>query len=611
MRLSCSWIRRRIVLGAAFVAALGTPSLAQQSNFTFSYVLAANQNTVPVQPGGIIAFPATPLNSVSQAVLNITNTGGPQQVQNVAISSGSAFSLQGLPAFPTLVNTQQTLQVLIRYQPSGASTDTGQIQVSLGQQGTQVTFSLQGTLSAAKLAYQLTENGQTAPVTPGSAITLPDSNVGQSSSATLTVQNTGNLSTTIGSIILNGQDFTDSGTPVLPATLGPNASFTFKITFTPTQAAVEQASLAIGSDAFTLTGRGLGANLAFAYSVGGTTVTLGTGDSVVFTPATVTQSESAHFTVSNTGTVASSVFNIGIVEANSPFSVSGLPPLPLSIAPNGQASFTITFAPATVGFTSGTLRVGNTTIGLIGSGTAPPALPAYTFSGPTGDVAAMSQPSVGLKLTKPYPAAVAGTLTITISSNLTVDPAVQFSTGGRTVTFVIPANTTDATFAGQGPQIQLQAGTLASTITLTPTFATQAGGVDLTPASPATLQFSVAGAAPTLISAQVGSTTTNSFVLTLVGFTTTRSLTTMAVQFTAAPGFTISTAPVNIDVSHVAAAWFAGTASVAFGGQFQVTVPFTLTGTVATPQTLIGSLASVTATIANSSGTSNSVRANF
>jgi len=574
-------------------------------------VLAVNQNTVPVQPGGIIAFPATPLNSVSQAALNITNTGGPAEVQNVSISSGSAFSLQGLPAFPFLVNTQQTLQVLIRYQPSGASTDTGQIQVSLGQQGAQITFGLQGTLSAAKLVYQLTENGQTATVTPGSAITLPDTNVGQSSSANLTVENTGNSSTTIGSIILNGQNFALSGTPVLPDTLGPNASFTFKITFTPTQAAVVQASLAIGSDSFTLTGRGLGANLAFAYTMAGTTATLGTGDSVVFTPAMVTQSESAQFTISNTGTVAANIFNIGIVQASSPFSVSGLPPLPVNIAPNAQASFTITFAPTTVGFTTGTLQVGNTTIGLIGSGTAPPALPAYTFSGPTGDVAAMSQPSVGLKLSKPYPAAVSGTLTITISSDLTVDPAVQFSTGGRTITFVIPANTTEAIFAGQGPQIQLQTGTVESTITLTPTFATQAGGINLTPASPATLQFSVAGAAPTLISVQVGSTTSNSFVLTLVGFTTTRSLTTIAVQFTAAAGFKISATPVNIDLSHVATAWFVSTASVAFGGQFQVTVPFTLNGTVATGQTLIGSLAGVTATIANSTGTSNSVQANF
>src|SRR5580698_4292386 len=121
----------RLSHGALLLAALATPCLAQ-SNFTFNYVLAANQNSVPLQSGGSITFPATALNSVSQAALNITNTGGPAQVENIAIS-GSAFSLQGLPALPTLVNTQQTLQVLIRYQPSGASTDSGQIQVSLGQ----------------------------------------------------------------------------------------------------------------------------------------------------------------------------------------------------------------------------------------------------------------------------------------------------------------------------------------------------------------------------------------------------------------------------------------------------------------------------------------------
>ncbi len=603
-------ISRRTGRGAILLAALATQAAAQQTNFTFSYVLASNQNVVPLQPGGNIVFPATPLNSVSQAALDITNIGGPQQVQNVSIS-GNAFSLQGLPAFPTLVNAQQTLQVLIRYQPSGAATDTGQVTVSLGTQGTQVTFALQGTLSAAKLVYQLTENGQTAPVTPGSTISFPDTNLGQSNSVTLTVENTGNLSTTIGSIAVSGQDFTVSGTPLLPDTLGQNAGFTLKLTFSPTQAAAEQATLAIGADSFTLTGRGLGATLAFAYTMAGATVTLATGDSVVFTPATVTQSESATFVISNTGTITAHVFNIGIVQTNSPFSVSGLPALPLNIAPNGQASFTIAFAPTTVGFTTGTLQVGNTTVGLIGSGTAPPALPAYQFSAASGNVAALSQPSLGLALSKPYPAALSGTLTITIASDLPADPAVQFSTGGRTVAFTIPANGTAAIFAGQGPQIQLQTGTVASTITLTPTFATQAGDIDLTPSSPSSLQLTVTAAAPSIISAQVGSVSGNGFVLTVVGYSTTRSLAAMAVAFTAAAGFHISTAPVNIDLSNVAAAYFDSTASVAFGGQFQVTVPFTLSGTVATGQTLTGGIATISTTISNSTGTSSAIETNF
>jgi hypothetical protein len=223
----------------------------------------------------------------------------------------------------------------------------------------------------------------------------------------------------------------------------------------------------------------------------------------------------------------------------------------------------------------------------------------------------MSQPSVSLKLANPYPVAVAGTLLLTVGGNLPSDPSVQFSSGGRSVTFVIPANGTNAIFTDQGEQIQLQTGTVASTITLTPSFATQAGGVDLTPKSPTSLKFTVASAAPTLVAAVAGSETTGSFILTVTGFSTTRTLNTLTVQFAAAAGFTIPTTPFNIDLHAAAAVWFQSSASLAFGGQFTVTVPFTLHGTVSATQTLLGSLTSVSATLSNESGTSNTVTANL
>jgi hypothetical protein len=72
--------------------------------------------------------------------------------------------------------------------------------------------------------------------------------------------------------------------------------------------------------------------------------------------------------------------------------------------------------------------------------------------------------------------------------------------------------------------------------------------------------------------------------------------------------FTVPTTPFNIDVSQAAKVWFGSTASVAFGGQFTVTIPFTLQGTVATNQTLLQSIASVTVTIANGTGTSTSLQ---
>src|ERR1700722_5145817 len=44
-------------------------------SFVLSYILQTNQNTVALQPGGTIAFPATPVGTTAQAGFNLTNTG--------------------------------------------------------------------------------------------------------------------------------------------------------------------------------------------------------------------------------------------------------------------------------------------------------------------------------------------------------------------------------------------------------------------------------------------------------------------------------------------------------------------------------------------------------
>jgi len=580
----------------------------QQATFTYSYISPTILNPVPLKSGDTIQFPQTPINGVAQASLNITNSSPLPGVVTGVTVSGAAFGLSGSGLqFPALVQPDTTLQVLIRYQPTGAVSDSGQVQVGIAGGGG-ASFSLAGTLSAARYAYSLTQGTETTTLTPGAIVPLPDTNVGETSSVVIQVKNTGNLAGTVSAIIVNGTDFAVSGLPVLPAVLQPNASFSFTLTFSPTQPVTRQASLSIGTDTFNFTGKGLGANLVFSYASGGATVKLGTNGAVVFSPIMISQSGQVNFTVQNTGTVATTIFNIGIGESPSPFSVSGIPALPLTLAPGAQSSFSITFTPVTNGFANGTLRLDSTVVPLIGSGTAPPPLPAYSIQGPTGNVDAATQPNVGLKLSQPYPMAIAGTLTLSAFGSLPADPAVQFSTGGRSVAFTVAANATSAVFAGQGQQIQLQTGTVATTITLTPSFATQAGGVNLTPSQPSSLQFKVAAAAPVLIASQVTSSTNNSFVLTLSGFSTTRSLSTVSAQFTAAPGFTVPTTPFDIDVSQAAKLWFDSTASVAFGGQFTATIPFTLQGTVSSTQTLLQSITSVTVTISNSTGTSNSLQ---
>lgn len=593
-------------IGRSLVLCLVAAALAPAQQFVFSYVLPTNLNTIPLQDGGTITFPPTSASGVIQAALNITNNGvTPAQIGNLSVS-GAAFGLVGLPVLPVTINGGQTLQVLIRYQPSGAAADAGSVTVAFSGGG--ATFNLAGTLSAAKFIYTVVQGTQTTTVTPGSTIPMPDTNIGETSSVVIQVKNGGNLNGTVNALIINGADFSISGAPALPAVLQPGNSISFTLTFAPTQAVQRQGFLSIGADTFTVTGKGLGAKLVLSYAEGGATVKLGPTDPVVFSPIIISQNGQVSFTVQNTGTVTTTIFNIGIGEATSPFSLSSLPALPLSLAPGAQSSFNIIFAPLTTGFSSGTLRLDATIVSLIGSGTSPPALPAYSIQGPSGDVAAASQPSISLKLSKPYPIAIAGTLTLTAFGNLPADPAVQFSTGGRSATFLIPANGTQAVFAGQGQQIELQTGTVATTITLTPSFATQAGGVNLTPPQPTTLSFTVAAAAPTLIAAGAASSTSNSIVLTVIGFSTSRSLSGLTAQFTAAPGFTLPATPINVDLTQASTLWFNSTASVAFGGQFMVTIPFTLHGTVSSTQTLVQSLSSVSLTVANGTGSSNTVQ---
>jgi hypothetical protein len=584
-------------------------------SFTFGYILQSDQNFVPVAAGGAITFPATLINTNAQANFDISNTGsGAGEIKNVSLVAGSspAFKLQGLTLFPASLSAGQTLRTILVYTPTTVGNDTGQIQVTYGS-GTTATFNLSGSGTSSSFTYQVIQSGgQSTTVSPNGTITLPDTNVGSTNSVIIKVINSGNAVGTVNSVNLTGQGFQLSGlSPILPS-LKPNEVFTFSITFTPTQPGPLKGQLAIGADLFNLVGQGLGPQLGFSYLSSAGTITLATTNpSVVFTPIQVTQSEQLTFVVNNTGTSPATVSNLSIGEAKSPFSLSGQPPLPITINPGDSFQFNVIFAPVLVSFTQGTLRVDTTAIQLSGTGTPPPSLPAYTFQGPTGNIAPQSQPGIGLKLSDVYPVAVAGILTLTTSGNLPSDTGVQFATGGRTVPFVVPANSTNATFAGQGTQAFLQTGTVAETITLTPSFATQAGGVDLTPASPPTVQLTIASAAPTLLTIQIASATTSGFILNVIGYSTTRKLTNLSVTFSPSAGFNVPSVPIPVDVTQVAQLWFQSAAAQGFGGQFEVAIPFSLQGTVATGRTLIQALASVSVTASNDIGTSNSMQARF
>ncbi len=582
--------------------------IGSAASFLVSYV--KDGNAIQVVNGGSIVFDPQPVNTTVTLQVDIANNGSAAGSVNSIVITGKAFQIVGRPVLPFTVPGGQQLPIGIEYMPTAVGTDTGQLQITFGD-GTTLTAAITGSATSPTLVYTLVTNGKTTTVTPPGPITFADTNVGSTTSIVVRVQNTGNGTATVGTISVASASgvFQASQEPLLPKTLNTNDSFTFTLTFAPTQPGVQTGQLLVGADLFNLSGKGLGSELQFSYTSGGSTLTIGTNGvtAVVFSPVQITQTASIPFTVKNTGTLPAVISSIAIQGTNSPYSVSGLPALPKSLAAGASFSLTVNFAPNAVGVANDTLLINTTPVPLSGQGTAPPPLPAYTISGPSGTAAPQSQQTITLKLASPYPVALNGVLTLTSNGTLGTDPALQFSTGGRTVPFTIAAGSTAADFAQQGNQILLQTGTVASTVTLTPSFTTATGDVDLTPTNPTTLQFTIPAEAPVLLGATLAASSSNSIVLEFTGYSTTRALTSLDLQFTAAAGFNLATSQLTVDISGASTIWFGSATSQAFGGQFTVSVPFTFSGTTPNGVALLQTIASVSGTVSNAIGTSNAV----
>jgi hypothetical protein len=577
-------------------------------SFIFSYALQTDGNSIPVDPNGTIAFPPSPVGAVAIATLAVTNRGsGSGLVTGISLVSGSAYRLSGLPLLPATIQPNQSVTAQIQYRPTAGASDAGQIRVTIDGESP-VTLNLSGSGSSAALVYQSLQTSPPTAIAPGETLTVGGTNVGQNSSVVVRVVNNGNADGTVSAIAVSGAGYTLTNVPTFPKLLAPGTSFTFNVVFTPATPGTLTGTLTINTDTINLSGVGLGSQLTFSYVAAGTVVTLpATNPSVIFSPLQITQSADVSFTLKNTGTVGTTLSNIGVVQLPTPFTVLDLPGLPANLAPDASLTFRIRFTPFTLGFTNGTLQVDATTIALVGSGTRPPALPAYTINGPTGNVPAGSQQSIGLTLASPYPVTIAGSLTANIAGTLPIDPAVQFATGGRTIQFTIPANTTQALFVGQGSRIGLQTGTVASTLTLTPSFTTDQGGVTLNPDPLPVLQLTVAPAAPVISAVALSNPSATSLLIRVTGFSTTRTLTNFNIRFTPAQSVQMPNSQFTFDLGTVAAAWYRSTSSQTFGSQFSITVQFNFQGLPAAAPSLGASISSVAVTLANEQGTSSPI----
>jgi len=214
----------------------------------------------------------------------------------------------------------------------------------------------------------------------------------------------------------------------------------------------------------------------------------------------------------------------------------------------------------------------------------------------------MQQVAASLSLASPYKLPLKGVLTLNFASDsFAADPALQFASGGRTVTFEIPADTTTAVFPGNSNQIRFQTGTIAGDISLTPAFSYD--GTTLPPPSAsAPLVVQIPQSAPRILAAQLGSKSAGGLTLVISGFATTRSVQQMEFEFVPLSNLALPPLRFTLNSDSVFTSWYQSSQSQQFGSLFAVTVPFT--GTVSSGLGLADVLEAVRIRVSNQLGVS-------
>jgi hypothetical protein len=184
------------------------------------------------------------------------------------------------------------------------------------------------------------------------------------------------------------------------------------------------------------------------------------------------------------------------------------------------------------------------------------------------------------------------------------DPAIQFETGGRSLTFVILANTSAARFtsAAQDESVRFQTGTVAGSLGFDGTL--KAGRIDSTFSSTGLSALNIPPQAPVIQSLQTSAT--GGFAALITSFSTARRITQLTLDFQTSvpvtlscgttPGCSISGSRITLNVALLFSNWFAGNSM--FGSLSTLRLPISIGGTV--PGT-------VSVTFRNEKGASNSM----
>jgi hypothetical protein len=225
--------------------------------------------------------------------------------------------------------------------------------------------------------------------------------------------------------------------------------------------------------------------------------------------------------------------------------------------------------------------------------------PTVTLGGAPATAPPGTQQPFTVSLGSAYAVDLNGTATLAFASSAGADDQlITFCSGGRTMSFTIPAGATQAVFPC-GPNVVI-VGTTAGTITLVVSLS--AGGVNVTP-SPAPSTTIKINPTPPVMTKVTFQQSTGGFTMSVTGFSNTREMVSGLFHFVPASNNTFAQSDITVQLGSAFLTWYQNPASVATGSEFTLTLPFTVQGNAQ-------AVVSYTVTLTNSIGNSTAFPGN-
>src|SRR5207245_6256306 len=261
----------------------------------------------------------------------LTNSNGTDLIISQVWVSGSEFQLSGL-GLPLSLAPGQSATFNVTFTPTTSGSVVGAISVTAivsSSEDSNINYNSPLSIPLSGTGISLTSVLQPT----SSSISFGSVQVGNSTTQSETLTNSGGSSVSITQANLSGSAFSVSGLN-LPLTLIPGQSFTFDVVFAPNSAGSVTGSISVVSNA---------SNSTLTISLGGTGTAAG---QLVVTPTTLDFASIVVGTsTSLTGTLSATGSSVTVSSAtsnSSEFTLSGLS-FPVTLAAGQSASFSFTF----------------------------------------------------------------------------------------------------------------------------------------------------------------------------------------------------------------------------------------------------------------------------